>query len=64
MRLDLEEIEQLRVALPLGVSTTLAGWLFSYDKVAVSRDFAPDQFAVYRNGAWELPPPPPPEPPP
>ncbi|MGE0609624.1 MAG: lipopolysaccharide biosynthesis protein [Pirellulales bacterium] len=48
-------LEQWRYAMPLGLGSAIAGWMFSYDKVAVGRLCTPEQFADYVNGAWEIP---------
>ncbi len=48
-------LEQLRYAVPLGLGSAIAGWMFSYDKVAVWRLCTRAEFAEYVNGAWEIP---------
>ncbi|CAN5168418.1 hypothetical protein BH23VER1_BH23VER1_25080 [soil metagenome] len=47
--------EQLHYSVPLGLSTILAALTMNLDKVIVSVSFPAEEFAVYANGAIEIP---------
>jgi O-antigen/teichoic acid export membrane protein len=48
-------IEQLKYSVPLGVATLIGTMVKNLDKILVSSLSSPEEFAVYVNGAWEIP---------
>lgn len=48
-------MEQLKFAVPLGLASMVGVLSLNLDKVLISKFYTPDIFAVYINGAMELP---------
>jgi O-antigen/teichoic acid export membrane protein len=47
--------EQLRFALPLGLASAIGAFNLTLDKLVVSALTTPEQYAIYANGAFEIP---------
>lgn len=48
-------LEQLKYSIPTGLAFVIGSITVQLDKLIISRFFPPDQFALYANGAFELP---------